>query len=177
MDYSEGMCYNHAEMNGGIRVMTRKKNASAFDSALKYLTPKARTVREVENYLDDMNYSEIEVLNTIGRLEAANLLNDRKYAEDFVESRLNTKPVSRAKLCSQLREHFVPDEIINSVIEMVDDVVEEANAFAVAEKFYRQFEKLNSEERLRRVTLRLQSRGYNYDCIKKCIGRLSDANE
>lgn len=157
--------------------MTQKKNSSAFDSALKYLTPKARTIREVENYLDSMNYSEVEVMNTVSRLAAADLLNDKKYAENFIESRLNTKPVSRAKLCSQLKEHFVPDEIISSVVEMIDDAVEEANALAVAEKFFRQFEKLDPEERVRRVNLRLQSRGYNYDCIKKCIVRLSETNE
>lgn len=157
--------------------MTQKKNSSAFDSALKYLTPKARTIREVENYLDSMNYSEVEVMNTVSRLAAADLLNDKKYAENFIESRLNTKPVSRAKLCSQLKEHFVPDEIISSVVEMIDDAVEEANALAAAEKFFRQFEKLDPEERVRRVNLRLQSRGYNYDCIKKCIVRLSEANE
>ena len=36
----------------------KAKGASAYDEALYFLTPKARTVREVENRLDECNYSE-----------------------------------------------------------------------------------------------------------------------
>ena len=46
-----------------------KQGQSAYDAALDYLTPKDRTQREVENYLDERNYSEIEVINTIERLK------------------------------------------------------------------------------------------------------------
>ena len=34
----------------------KAKGASAYDEALYFLTPKARTVREVENRLDECNY-------------------------------------------------------------------------------------------------------------------------
>lgn len=40
----------------------KAKGASAYDEALYFLTPKARTVREVENRLDECNYSEGEIM-------------------------------------------------------------------------------------------------------------------
>ena len=76
----------------------KAKGASAYDEALYFLTPKARTVREVENRLDECNYSEGEIMAAIDRLRNNGLLNDEKFARDFIESRLNTKPVSRGKL-------------------------------------------------------------------------------
>ena len=77
--------------------------SSAYDTALKFLTPKARTVREVELKLDEGSYSEGEIMQTVERLIEGGLLDDEKYARDFIESRLNTKPVSRFRLAEQLQ--------------------------------------------------------------------------
>ena len=65
----------------------KAKGASAYDEALYFLTPKARTVREVENRLDECNYSEGEIMAAIDRLRNNGLLNDEKFARDFIEQR------------------------------------------------------------------------------------------
>lgn len=153
------------------------RGISAYDAALYYLTPKARTVREVENMLDEGDYSEIEIMQTIERLVAAGLLNDEKYARDFVETRLNTKPVSRKKLREQLEGHFIETHIIDEALESVDADTELDNARAVGEKFFRQFEKLDMDERLKRVSSRLMSRAYSYDDIKTVLRELEENAE
>ena len=91
--------------NTKVQRTKKAKGASAYDEALYFLTPKARTVREVENRLDECNYSEGEIMAAIDRLRNNGLLNEEKFARDFIESRLNTKPVSRGKLPD--REYFV----------------------------------------------------------------------
>ena len=152
----------------------KKKTGSAYDEALKFLTPKARTVREVENRLDECDHSEMEIFETVERLKNSGLLNDEKYAADFIESRLNTKPVSRAKLREQLAGHFIAPDIIDSALSVVTDEAELANARAVAEKYYRRFEGLEPSERLRRTGLRLASRGYGFDDIRTALSALSE---
>ena len=148
---------------------------SAYDAALAFLTPKARTVREVEMKLDDGCYSEGEIMQTIERLKEAGLLDDEKYAKAFVESRLNTKPVSRFRLSEQMKAHYVPSDIIGSVLDEMGYEKEVENAVAVARKFLRQFDGIDDEtERLRRVYTRLQTRGYDHDTIMRA---LSEAGE
>ena len=71
---------------------------SPMDAALSYLTGRMRTVREVEDKLDDLQYGEGDILTTVARLKELNLLNDGEYAREFVRSRLATKPVSRQKV-------------------------------------------------------------------------------
>ena len=158
--------------------MARKKTAegvSAYDTALGYLTPKARTVREVELKLDEGNYSEGEIMQTVDRLKEAGLLDDERYAHDFVESRLNTKPVSRFRLEEQLKGHHVPADIIDSVLGGLESGLELENAVAVAVKYLRQFERIEDEqEKLRRVYMRLKTRGYSHDTIMEA---LSEATE
>lgn len=154
-----------------------KKGQSAYDAALDYLTPKDRTQREVEVHLDDCNYSEIEIISTIDALKANGLINDERYAANFIESRLNTKPVSKQKLRQQLEGHFISEDVIDDALVRVNDDMERANAIAVAEKYYRQFSSLDSSERIRRVGLRLSSRGYSYDCIKIILDGLREREE
>lgn len=154
-----------------------RKGQSARDAALDYLTPKDRTQREVEAYLDECNYSEMEIINTIDALKANGLIDDVRYAANFIESRLNTKPVSKQKLRVQLEGHFISEDVINDALMRVDDDMERANALAVAEKYYRQFSSLDSRERIRRVGLRLTSRGYSYDCIKSILNDLKESED
>ncbi|MBQ7061070.1 MAG: RecX family transcriptional regulator [Clostridia bacterium] len=150
------------------------KGVSAYDEALRFLTPKARTVRETENHLDECDYAEMEIFDVIERLKANGLLNDEKYAADFIESRLNTKPVSRQKLREQLEGHFIKREVIEAALEAVTEETEKDNCRAIAEKFFRQFSSLELSERLRRVGLRLASRGYSFDDIKLCLEELTE---
>ena len=151
-----------------------RKGVSAYDEALCFLTPKTRTVRETEDHLDECDYAEMEIFDAIERLKENGLLNDEKYAADFIESRLNTKPVSRQKLREQLEGHLIGRETVDAALEAVTAETELNNCRSIAEKFFRQFSALDLTERLRRVGLRLVSRGYSYDDIKQCLGELTE---
>ncbi|MBR5947916.1 MAG: regulatory protein RecX [Clostridia bacterium] len=156
------------------RTRSKQKGNSAYEEALHFLTPKARTVREVENRLDECDHSEMEIFEAVERLKNAGLLDDEKYAADFIESRLNTKPVSKMKLREQLAGHFIDSDTIYRALSAVTDENELANARAVAEKYYRQFAGLEPSERIRRVGLRLTSRGYSYDDVKTVLSELNE---
>ena len=148
---------------------------SAYDAALSYLSPKARTVREVELKLDEGSYSEGEIIQTIDRLKEAGLLDDEKYARDFIDSRLSSKPVSRFRLREQLRAHHVPEEMIREALDEVDPGTEFENAVAVVKKFARQFEGMEDEDKKRRlIYARLQTRGFSHDTI---MAAMSEAEE
>ena len=122
-------------------------------------------------------------MQTVEWLTDAGLLNDAKYAHDFVASRLSTKPVSEFRLREQLRGHFVPDEIIDAELASLPDDTELSNAVEVAAKYLRQFASVEDEtEKLRRVYARLQTRGYSHETIMKALrlaaeGGSEDLNE
>ena len=129
---------------------------------MTFLTSRARTVREVENRLDLLNYAEYDTYQAIERLKELGYLNDEKYAADFVETRLATKPVSRRKLREQLGAHFVPRDIIDGVLAGVTPEQEAENALRVAQKYARQYAALEEDERRLRVARRVVGRGFDY---------------
>lgn len=152
-----------------------KKNkfaSSPMDAALDYLADKARTVREVEEKLDSLNFGEYEVAQVINRLAELKYIDDEKYAADFIATRLATKPISKRKLWMQLYAHKLPKDIVNDAVAAIPYETERKNAAEVAEKFDRQFAALEEHERKQRVTRRLMGRGFEYAAAKDALESL-----
>ena len=134
-----------------------------MDAALRFLGSRARTIREVERHLDACQYGEVEVYDVVERLKDLNLLNDFAFAEDYIKTRLATKPVSRARLSEQLRALEIDEEALDRALALVDDEQESQSAAQVASKYARQYASLPEQERTELVLRRLLSRGYGYD--------------
>ena len=139
-----------------------------MDSALRFLA-RARTIRGVERHLDACEYGEVEVYETVERLKDLGLLNDTAFAEDFVRTRLATKPVSRAHLREQLLSHETDQDAIEQALLAVDDETQQKSAVSIAEKYARQYAHLPEDERDEIVIRRLLSRGYSYDDARAAL--------
>lgn len=156
------------------RSMTKPKSSAEsgrtpMDEALRFLSARARTVREVERRLDACEYGEVEVYETVERLKDLGLLNDFTYAELFVQTRLSTKPVSRAHLREQLMQHEVDRDAMEQALLLVDEETEADSAVAVAEKYARQGARLPEDEKREFVLKRLMARGYGYDAARNAL--------
>lgn len=140
-----------------------------MDAALRFLGARARTVREVERHLDACEYGEIEISETVERLIELNLLNDAAFAEDFIQTRLATKPVSRARLREQLRMHEVEEDAAERALQALPDDTETDSAGKIAEKYARQYQGLTKEKRDEMILRRLLSRGYSYEDARAAV--------
>ena len=148
-----------------------------MDAALSYLTGRMRTVREVEDKLDDLQYGEGDILATVERLKELNLLNDAEYAREFVRSRLATKPVSRQKLYMDLKVHKVPEECITVALNELPSETEADNALEVAKKYWRQMSALEEPVRRERVLRRLTSRGFSAEASLAAIRQAAEEED
>lgn len=150
---------------------------SPMDAALKYLTTRMRTVREMQEHLDGLDYGEADVDATISRLQELGLLDDGQYAREFVRTRLNTKPLSRGHLMRQLREHRLSEEDIQAAMETLPHSIDRENAQKVAAKYFRQMENLPEQDRRNRVLRRLLSRGFSMEDSLRAYEALRDGLE
>ena len=145
-----------------------------MDAALSYLTGRMRTVREVEDKLDDLQYGEGDILAVVDRLKELKLLNDEEYAREFVRSRLATKPMSRQKLYLDLRAHKLPEELIESALNELPKETAADNAMEVAKKYWRQMSALEEPIRRERVLRRLMSRGFSTEASLAAIRQAAE---
>lgn len=153
------------------------ENLTPMDAALRFLGYRARSVREVERHLDEKQFGEYEIMQTVERLHELGLLDDAKFAADFVESRLRTKPVSKRHLREQLFSHELPGEIIETVLDGIPDEEERTNATQIAGKYWRQLDRLPKREREDRVMQRLIGRGYSYETARFAVTAVAEDGE
>lgn len=155
----------------------KRESQSPMDAALSFLTARARTRREVERHLDACHYGEVEVMETVDRLEELGLVDDAAFCRDFVASRLRSKPISRLHLKEQLLGHEADRDAVDAALAGLDGAAERSNADEVAKKYARQFERLGPEEKWRRIEARLISRGFDYDTASAAARAAAEAEE
>lgn len=150
----------------------KKVKKTPMDAAFGYLAQRPRSIGDMQRHLDDLQFGEYEVYAVVERLKELGYLDDEKYARDFVQSRLATKPASRRKLQEQLAAHHIDRALIQAALQDIPEETETENAMQVAEKFFRQFEGLEPKEKKQRIYRRLIARGYDYEHVRSCLEQL-----
>ena len=111
-----------------------------------------------------------DVIFTLKRL---GLVDDAKYAANFVRTQLARGPKSKLYLKSKLREKGVNEECSNQAIEAEFAGVDEVSAVrTIAEKKYKTVKYLPTQKARIRVINFLRSRGFNWETIRKATADL-----
>lgn len=149
-----------------------------MDAALRFLGPRARTVRELERHLDGLEFGEVEIMETVDRLKELSLLDDAAYARDFIESRLRSKPVSRAHLKEQLRTHELDADILDGALSAVTDETERENAYRACRSFFPKDGLEEDGRSYERLLAKLMRHGFGfYDsraAIERCVAEAEE---
>ena len=141
----------------------------AYDRVLTYLTYRPRSAWEVRQYLQKRDLGEEAQTLVLERLTRAGLVNDREYAQFWVENRTAHRPRGRRALRAELRQKGIATEVVESA---VSDVDEDAAALAVAEARVRRLAHLDRLAFRQRMYGYLQRRGFSYDVCRRVTDRL-----
>jgi regulatory protein len=144
------------------------KQTSAADklyaNTLRYLAIRPRTIWEVTTYLQRKGASPALTKTILNKLSNANLLDDKKFAEAFVNDRQLLRPTSRRKIIMELRQKHVADEVIQSVLG--DEQHDEQTALQSIIDSKRRQTKYQDNLKLMQYLAR---QGFNYSDIKAAL--------
>ena len=134
---------------------------------VRYLARWDRTVAQVEQFLRDKGASPAQAKQTIGRLSDLRYLNDRAYAERWVDSRLARQPMGRERLKAELQAKGIADAVSDGVIgAALRGVDEEALARRALKARQRKGVRLTPVQALRL----LRQWGFEEETIDRIIG-------
>ena len=140
--------------------------------AVRYLSMKLRTEKEVRVKLSDEAYDSECTDKVIDELKAIGYINNKLYAQKYVFDRSKLKPLSKKLMKQQLQAKGIPEEIADEVLDdwKVEDHV-------VAESLLkRKFGKydLTDEKILKKAYMFLFHRGFSHDTIKEALQTVID---
>jgi regulatory protein len=118
----------------------------------------------MEQYLKRKDVSEDQSAVILARLADLGFIDDKNFANSWVENRRLLKPVSRRRLEQELRQKHVNSEIIKAALE--EDLTEELTVLKnlVAKKRLQSSYKDNQ-----RLMGYLSRQGFSYDDIKTAM--------
>ncbi len=143
-------------------LLAADQKAEVYLKAAEYISYKPRTVRETRRKLHEAGYDETLIADTLSRLSVNGLLNDKEYADQWVEERQRISPKSKRVLEYELRKKGIPDHLIQSAVEDVDDY---QAAYVTAQKRLYRFEGLSEFEFRNKMGSFLAGKGFSYDVI------------
>ena len=142
--------------------------------AVRYLARRDRTVAQVEQFLRDKGASPAHAKQTIGRLFDLRYLNDRAYAERWVENRLARRPMGRERLKAELQAQGIADTVADGAIrKALRGVDEEVLARRALKARRRRGRRLTPEQVLRL----LRQWGFEEETIDRTIGARREPEE
>lgn len=121
------------------------------------------------DYLLKKGYDELEVNQTIQQLLELHFLNDDEFARTFTQSR-QRKGKSKRTISFELKLKGIGKEQADEILEGAKGDFK--TAFEFIHKRLSQFERLEPEERQKKIINRLRLRGYDWDTISKVLKKL-----
>ncbi len=138
----------------------REEQARAL--CLRLLTARSRTRAELSGQLAKRGYPGDVSARVLDRLAAVGLVNDRDFAEQWVQSRHTRAGKSRRALAAELHTKGVDKEVINTVLAGIDAGAERDRAEELVQAKLRRETLSGDEARItRRLVGMLARRGYS----------------
>lgn len=145
---------------------------AALEHAYRLLANRPRSSAEIRRALQKKAYAPETIDAILTQLHTKNYLDDRAFADYWVEQRNTFRPRSQLALRHELGQKGVAREIIEAALENVE---EEEAARTVAGKRLAKWANLTEHEFRTKVWRFLQGRGFGFDVIRTVTDELWQA--
>lgn len=142
----------------------------AYQRALKFIGYRVRSEVEVRDKLSKSDYSEAVIERVIQHLGRIGILDDQRFAEAWVENRVEFRPRSRRALSFELRQKGISEDVIEETLANTPE--DEQLAYMAASKQSRKYQNLEWPDFRRKLSGYLARRGFSYYIIAPVMDRV-----
>lgn len=144
-----------------LRSIARQEDEQqAHAAALHFLSYRPRAQQEVVRYLQKRNLDAESIETVVERLVQSGLLDDRQFAQFWIDNRQTFKPRGTRALRTEMRQKGLESEVIEEVLDELPD--EEGIAYAASAARLRSMRNLDDRAFFQRMVGFLQRRGFPY---------------
>lgn len=142
-----------------------------YDKALKFLSYRPRSEKEVRDNLLKKKASSSLIDLIIKKLQEQKFLNDREFVKWWIEQRTLVKPTGKRLIKFELKKKGIDKELIDEVFDSVEDLVHDELEMArnLVQRKINKYKGLDRQKIYQRLGGFLSRRGFDYDTIKKAI--------
>ena len=141
-----------------------------YQRAIRFLGYRMRSSSEIKEHLKQNGISEDIIESVVNRLGRNGLIDDKQFAQLWVENRNEFRPRSHRMLLVELNKKGIHPDIINQVLN--DTSADEELVFKAAENQVRKYRNLEWQEFRRKLSSFLARRGFSYSIINPVVDQI-----
>ena len=142
--------------------------AKAFNAAVNFLKTRERSKKEIRDKLKTKEYSESVIEKVLDKMERLDLVNDKRFAQMFVNDRMKLKPKGKKVLSLELVQKGVSKDTIEEVLrELIDEDKELELAEKVYQKAIRKYGVPDNNESKQKIVKYLLGKGFAYNIVEE----------
>jgi len=149
------------------KMIKEKDYSKAKDAALKFLSYRARSEKELRDKLISKEFDPMTIERVVEFLKRYDYINDEKFAYSYVREHIRLKLEGRKKLIYDLRQKGIKSEIIDHVLDNTDiNEIDQAIKLLKKKCPDKTEPGLKEKQRIYQFLLR---KGFFYDTIRKAF--------
>jgi regulatory protein len=151
---------------------------TAKSQALKYLTYRDRSKKELTQYLEKKGHVLPIIEKALQYLSDKNYINDQRFAMEWGRWRVEVKKFGKIRLRHELSAKGVATDIIETTLQtLYHSNPEKDLALACANKKLATLHGLEPEKKMRRLAQYLQRKGFSADIVYETTLREADERD
>lgn len=153
----------------GKTMPDEKKQALQF--AMKLIGLRRRSVFEITKRLEQKRFNKDILGEVLKELERYKYIDDEKFAESYINDRMNFRPCGKLMVKKELEEKGIAENIINDKIsELISEEKELKSARILVRKKLKTIGRNVDKRKIyQKIASYLQSKGYSFDTISQAI--------
>lgn len=141
----------------------------AYNQAIQYLSYRMRSIKEVEDYLQDKGYGGNAIEEVVRRLTDRKYLDDREFAFAYVKTHMNTSDKGPILIKDGLRKKGIHPVLIEESLEIFTSEEKLEKAMKLCNKQIVKNKADSAKQLKSHLQMLLVRKGYEQDTIHKAV--------
>lgn len=148
-------------------VLLQEEKLKAKNKALKFLSNRIRSTKEMVDKLKKEGFEDLVIENTLDYLKYYSLIDDYQFAKSFMRDKMKLNKYGPDRIKFELYKKGIPKEIIDEVLSEYED--EYSIAYDLAIKKMKSYKTNDKKDLYGKLGSFLGRKGFSYDCISKVL--------
>ncbi len=155
-------------------ILKSEEEINVYNYALSVLSRSAKSEKQLTSKMQEKGYDKQFIDNAIIRLKQQKYLDDERYSEMLINSKINVSKYGKRKIKETLYEKGINREIIDEKLSQISEDDELERACIVGAKKLRTLKEEDTRKIIIKLSNHLINKGFEFSTVKKAVSTLLD---
>lgn len=155
-------------------ILKAEEEINVYNYALSVLSRSAKSEKELKAKMKEKGYDNQFIDNAVFKLKKQKYLDDERYSEMLINSKINVSKYGKRRLKESLYEKGIHKDIIDEKLNQLSEEDEFERAYLVGAKRLKSLKDEDTRKKSIKLSNYLINKGFEYSTVKKTVSKLLD---